>query len=393
MIWINRECSDRIVAAARTRPAVLLTGMRQAGKSSLLKHLFPDAVYVTLDDIMMAREANENPEFFLNRFSGEKRVVIDEIQYAPGLLRDLKIRIDSERQLRGKWILTGSQRFSLMSQAGESLAGRISVLELPTLSAQELLGEKIAFSLDDLIKRGGFPELWKERGLDADQFYSDYLKTYIERDVRSILKIGDLYAFQRLLQLLACRSARMLNFSELAKDASVAPNTVKTWVSVLEASGMIVTLPPYFESPGKRMIKAPKFFFSDTGLLLHILRPGRSSPIREMPIIGQIWENFVLSELIKTVPEQPGRGIYYYRDSNGVELDALLIRDNRVFALEAKSAERPDEKKLNFRKVMPLFEQKGYQTRSIVAAPVVHGRIEMERYAFINPGLERLISG
>lgn len=393
MIWIRRECSAAIVAAARTRPAVLLTGMRQAGKSSLLRHLFPEAVYVTLDDMLLAREANEQPDRFLGRFNGAQRVVIDEIQYAPGLLRDIKMRIDGDREVKGKWILAGSQRFALMSRIGESLAGRIAILELSTLSAPELLGEKMAFSLDELIKRGGFPELWAEREIDADRFHADYLKTYLERDVRTILNVGDLYGFQRFLQLLATRAAQLLNYSELARDASMAPNTVKSWISVLNASGVVALVPPYHENLGKRMIKSPKVVFTDSGLLLHLLRLGSHEALWEMPLIGQIWENFVLSELIKTLPEHSGQGLFHYRDSNGVELDALVIRGDEVFAVEAKSSERPDERKLNFHKVMPLLEKKGYRTHSIVAAPIPQGRSEWASLTIVNPGQSRLING
>ena len=390
-MWIERSCSGLLLQTLKMRPAILLTGMRQSGKSSLLKHLFPESAYVTLDDLMLAREAAENPKHFLKRFENEKQVIIDEIQYAPDLLREVKIIIDDNRESYGKWIFTGSQRFSLMSRITESLAGRVSIIELSTLCTAELKNRGIKFSVDELITRGGFPELWKNKKINSDIFFSDYLKTYIERDIRSILNIGNIGSFQKFIQLLALRSANILNFSELAKDASIAPNTAKSWISVLESSGVISTVQPYFENMGKRLIKSPKVFFSDTGLLCSLLRISSDSNLREHPLFGLIWENFTVSEIIKTVTLDPGASLHYYRDSNGVEIDALVIKNGTIFAIEAKSTERPDERKLNFNKVLPLFEKKGYKTKAIIAAPVTSVKVTLEKYSYINPGMESVL--
>lgn len=389
-MWIDRSCSDQISEAVKTRPVVLITGLRQSGKSSLLRHLFPEAVYVTLDDLMTAREAKENPKHFLKKLVKETRVIIDEIQYAPDLLRELKMIIDENRDISGQWIITGSQKFSLMNCVCESLAGRISIIELSTLSTAELKNKGINFSVEEAVQRGGFPELWKNRDLNSQFFYRDYIKTYIERDVRNILSVGDLNSFQKFIQLLALRSANMLNFSELAKDSSISPNTAKSWISVLESSGVISVVQPYFENMGKRLIKSPKVFFSDTGLLCNLLRLGSDVSIWEHPLIGQIWENYVVSEILKTVPLYPDTSVYYYRDSNGVEIDALVIRNMTIYAVEAKSAEIVNENKLNFNKVLPLFENRKYKTEAIVAAPVTQGRITLGKYTYVNPGMESI---
>jgi len=389
-MWIDRSISEKIKNATRTRPAVLVTGMRQSGKSSLLQKLFPDALYVTLDDLMLSREANENPTLFLKRFENTETAIIDEIQYAPGLLREFKILIDNNRYLKGKWILTGSQRFSLMNHVSESLAGRISIIELSTLSCEELRYSNIGFKTDDFVKRGGFPELWAYNEIDYTEYYRDYIKTYIERDVRNILNIGDLNTFQRFLQLLALRSANLMNYTELAKDASISPNTVKSWISILESSGVIITIPPFFENLGKRVIKSPKLFFSDTGLLSYLLGIKNETDIWSLPFIGHLWENFTISEILKTVDERTGEGIFYYRDSNGVEIDLILIRNNIVNALEVKSSEQPNEKKLNFNKVLPLFEKKGYKTNAIVAAPITKGKISLNEFTLVNPAMEKV---
>lgn len=390
-MWIERACSDQLLKAVKTRPAVLLTGMRQSGKSSLLKRLFPEAVYVTLDDMILAREANEKPKLFLKRFENASRVIIDEIQYAPDLLRELKIIIDENRDVYGKWVLTGSQRFSLMNNISESLAGRISIIELSTLSAVEIKNAGINTGVENLVKRGGFPELWKNSDMDSDIFFRDYLKTYIERDVRSIVNIGDLNSFQKFIQLLALRSANILNLSELAKDASISPNTAKSWVSVLESSGVISIIQPYFENIGKRLIKSPKVFFCDTGLLCNLLRINGDAGLWGNPLIGQIWENFVVCEIIKTVSMDTSANVFYYRDSNGVEIDVLVIKNNMIYAVEAKSAEKPDERKFNFDRVLPLLKKKGYKTQAIVAAPITHGRVTFEKYIYVNPGIGSII--
>ncbi|HRZ79175.1 MAG TPA: DUF4143 domain-containing protein, partial [bacterium] len=248
----------------------------------------------------------------------------------------------------------------------------------------------INFSVEEAVQRGGFPELWKNRDLNSQFFYRDYIKTYIERDVRNILSVGDLNSFQKFIQLLALRSANMLNFSELAKDSSISPNTAKSWISVLESSGVISVVQPYFENMGKRLIKSPKVFFSDTGLLCNLLRLGSDVSIWEHPLIGQIWENYVVSEILKTVPLYPDTSVYYYRDSNGVEIDALVIRNMTIYAVEAKSAEIVNENKLNFNKVLPLFENRKYKTEAIVAAPVTQGRITLGKYTYVNPGMESI---
>ena len=201
-MWIERDYSDKIKEAVNTRPVVLLTGVRQAGKSSLLQRLFTDAEYVTLDRIILAEEAEENPTLFLDRFKNQ--VIIDEIQYAPSLFRDLKITVDENRNIKGKWILTGSQQFILMRHVSESLAGRVRILNLGTLSARELNRTNLLKNKRDLLWKGGFPELWAEK-LDAKEFYEDYIQTYLERDLKQILNVTSLRDFRRFLSMLAIR--------------------------------------------------------------------------------------------------------------------------------------------------------------------------------------------
>ncbi|HSA33281.1 MAG TPA: ATP-binding protein [bacterium] len=392
MRWIDRLAKGAIEKAVAQRPAVLVTGIRQSGKTSLLRRIFPDAAYVTLDNISLAREAAESPAAFIERWKGESRVIIDEIQYAPVILRELKMAIDEGRSQKGKWILTGSQRFSLMSEVTESLAGRIAIVELGTLSARELREAAVPLSLTRLIFRGGFPELWGDETLDAASFYADYLKTYIERDVRSILRVGDLRDFQRFMRALAVRCGSLLNLSDLSRDVGIALNTVKSWLSVLEASGVIVLLSPFSENIGKRLIKAPKLYFADTGLAVSLMGIDDAELLSKHPHLGALWENLVIVELIKAGGGVPGQDLFYYRDSNGTEIDALLVKVKRLRAFEIKTATLPDERKLNFKSVVPLLREKGYAAEAIVAAPVREGTLTFRDYTMINPLMRDLVA-
>ena len=378
-MWIERDYSAIIKEAVKTRPVVLLTGMRQAGKSSLLQRLFKDAEYVTLDRIVLAAEAEENPTVFLGRF--QNQVIIDEIQYAPSLFRDLKIKIDQHRDIKGKWILTGSQQFILMQHISESLAGRVRILHLGTLSANELNRTDLLINKRDLLWKGGFPELWAER-LVAKGFFDDYIQTYLERDLKQILNVTNLRDFRRFLIMLAIRVGQLLNYSEISKEVGVAVNTIKAWVNALEISGLIVLLPPYYNNLGKRLIKAPKLYFCDNGLVCALLNIDSLDTLEKSIHLGNIWENFVLSEYLKE-GFVAGRDIFYFRDTNGVEIDFVVEKKGEVFLIEAKHSERPNPAKLNFRKVAPLFKEEVY---SVVACGVEEkGLITLKDFSIYNP--------
>lgn len=378
-MWIERDYTDKIKEAVKSRPVILLTGVRQAGKSSLLQRLFKDAEYVTLDRITLAEEAEENPTLFLERFKNQ--VIIDEIQYAPSLFRDLKIKVDENRNLKGKWILTGSQQFILMQHISESLAGRVRILTLGTLSAEELNRTNLLKNKRDLLWKGGFPEIWAEK-LDAKEFYEDYIQTYLERDLKQILNVNSLRDFRRFLLLLATRVGQLLNYSELSKEIGVAVNTIKAWVNALEVSGLIILLPPYYNNLGKRLIKAPKLYFCDSGLISALLNIDSLDTLEKSPHLGNIWENFVMTEFLKN-GFVTGKDIFYFRDTNGVEIDFVIEKKGEVFLVEAKHSERPNPSKLNFKKIAPLFKEK---VVSIVACGVHEkGSIALKDYFIYNP--------
>ena len=378
-MWIERDYSDKIKEAVKTRPVVLLTGVRQAGKSSLLQRLFTDAEYVTLDRIILAEEAEENPTLFLDRFKNQ--VIIDEIQYAPSLFRDLKITVDENRNIKGKWILTGSQQFILMRHVSESLAGRVRILNLGTLSARELNRTNLLKNKRDLLWKGGFPELWAEK-LDAKEFFEDYIQTYLERDLKRILNVTNLRDFRRFLSMLAIRVGQLLNYSEISKEVGVAVNTIKAWVNALEVSGLIILLPPYYNNLGKRLIKAPKLYFCDNGLVTALLNIDSLDTLEKSLHLGNIWENFVLSEHLKD-GFVAGKDIFYFRDTNGVEIDFVIEKKGEVFLVEAKNSERPKSGKLNFSKIAPLFRQ---SVKSVVACGVEEkGIVSLKEYSLYNP--------
>lgn len=378
-MWINRNDTEKILDAVNTRPVVLLTGVRQAGKSSLLQKLFKDAGYVTLDKVLMAEEASVNPSKFLNRF--KKQVIIDKIQYAPSLFRELKIRIDEERHVKGKWILTGSQQFTLMKGISESLAGRARILNLHTLSANEINQAGLLKDRNDLLWKGGFPEIWAQN-LEANEFFDDYIQTYLERDLKQILDVSNLRDFRRFLMLLSTRVGQLVNYTELSKGIGVTGNTIKAWISSLEASGLIFLLPPYYNNLGKRLIKSPKLYFCDNGLVSALLNISSLQALENSPHLGNIWENFVFTEFIKE-GFSPGKNLFFFCDQNAVEIDFILEKDGQIYLIEAKKNERPRAEKLNFSKIAPLFKT---SVKSMVACNAdEQGEISLKDYSLYNP--------
>jgi predicted AAA+ superfamily ATPase len=378
-MWIERNYSVKIKEAVQSRPVVLLTGIRQAGKSSLLQKLLSDADYITLDRMLIAEEAEENPSVFLSRF--KKQVIIDEIQYAPSLFRDLKIKVDENRNIKGKWILTGSQQFILMQHASESLAGRIRILNLGTLSATELNRTSLLRNRMDLLWKGGFPELWAEN-LNPKEFYEDYIQTYLERDLRQILNVTNLRDFRRFLSSLAIRTGQLMNYSEIAKEAGLAVNTIKAWVSALETSGIIILLPPYYHNLGKRLIKAPKLYFCDNGLITSLLNIASLEALEHSIYMGNIWENFVFSEYLKE-GFIAGKDIFYFRDSNGIEIDFVVEKEGETYLIEAKYTERPKPDKLHLIKIARLFNR---PVNPLVACNIDEsGVVALKAYSAYNP--------
>jgi uncharacterized protein len=338
-MWISRDLEARLQQSARTRPVVVLTGARQTGKTSTLIRLFPQHRFVSLDLPTEAEQAEKEPDAFLRRH--QPPVIIDEVQYAPALFRHLKVSVDANRRAYGRFLLTGSQKFTLMKGVSESLAGRADIVELETLSLAEIRSARSRTGLETAIVRGGFPELYANPEINTAAFYNSYLATYLERDVRSLANVGSLRDFERFLRACALRSANLLNKADLARDVGIAPSTANEWLSVLVASGQIVLLEPWFSNRTKSIVKSPKLYLADTGLLCALLNIRSEEDLGQSPAVGAVWETFVFAQL-RHRERRAGRtgGLFFWRDRTR-EVDFVVDLAGRVELFEAKWTELP----------------------------------------------------
>ncbi len=318
---------------------MVLTGARQTGKTSTLRRLFPRHAFVSLDLPTEAEQAEKEPGAFLRRHPAP--AIIDEVQYAPALFRRLKVAVDANRSRAGQFLLTGSQKFTLMKGVSESLAGRADIAELETLSLAEILNALPRTDVEDAIVRGGFPELHANPEIDPVAFYNSYLATYLERDVRALANVGSLRDFERFLRSCALRSANLLNKADLARDIGIAPSTANQWLSVLEASGQIVLLEPWFSNRTKSIIKSPKLYLADTGVLCALLNIHSVDALRRSPAAGAVWETFVFAQL-RHRERRAGRArsLFFWRDRTR-EVDFVVEAGGRLELFEAKWTELP----------------------------------------------------
>lgn len=353
----QREIAPAVSRLAAHFPAVVVTGARQAGKTTLLTRLFPDYRYVSLDLPQQAQLAEEDPRSFLERHPPP--LLVDEVQYAPRLFRYLKIEIDRNRDANGQFILTGSQKFSLMKEVADSLAGRCGVLELEGLSIEELgdvfHDREEREGIASVLVRGFMPQLWKDPDLRPADYFSSYQATYLERDVRQLLNVSSLRDFDRFMRASAVRSGQLLNKTELAKEVGVSNKTATEWLNVLEASNQITLLEPWFTNVGKRLTKTPKLYFNDVGLLCFLLGLNQAS-VSDSYLIGAIWETFLFAELRKYLTATaPEASIWFYRDQSR-EVDFVIEKDGRLTLADAKWKELPGSR--DFRQplaVQPLL--------------------------------------
>jgi len=334
---IERNLEPRLRAAATHYPIVTLTGPRQSGKTTLCRQVFADKPYVSLEASDAREYALRDPRGFLKEHIGG--AIFDEIQRAPDLLSYLQGEVDADRA-PGRFVLTGSQHFGLLQSISQSLAGRTAVLNLLPLSWDEVL--RFPTPPADLFQAlwtGSCPAI-HDRGVPVQDWLSDYVTTYVERDVRQVLNVVDLVDFQRYLRLAAGRSSQLFNAAGLAADVGVAANTASAWLSVLETSFLTYRLPPFFTNVGQRLIKAPKVHLIDSGLLCTLLGIQSPEQLRLHPLRGAIFESWVAAELSKVVAASPLHpSLWFYRDRKGLEADALLQSGPHVTILETKSAE------------------------------------------------------
>ena len=328
MRFIPRALAPTLLTAAKTLPAVVLTGPRRAGKTTLLRRLFPNARYVLLEDPDVQSRARSDPRGLLEELRAP--VLFDEIQHAPDLLAYVRTRIDQNPRRYGQWLFTGSQEAPLMRGVSESMAGRAAILQLLPLSLSET--DRVT------LLSGGFPEALA-RPKTRDLWFSSYVQTYLERDLRSITNVRDLGAFRRFLALVATRHGQLLNKTDLAAPLGVSVPTIGEWLAVLELTGQIILVPPYFENLGKRIVKSPKLYLVDSGLACHLLGVRSMAELERSPFMGPIFEGFVASEILKSqVNSGRRKEIYHFRDQQGLEVDFLVpSQDGKLSLIECKA--------------------------------------------------------
>lgn len=337
---ISRMISTKILKLKQKYPVISITGPRQSGKTSLAQELFPDYTYYNLENLDSLSLAKDDPRSFLKIGSGE-RMIIDEVQKFPDLLSYIQVEVDT-RKIDGQFVTTGSQNFSLAEGISQSLAGRVANFTLLPLAYSEIRRSKYSALFSDskqTILRGFYPRPLV-KNIQPKDFYRDYVSTYVERDVRQVKNIGDLSVFQKFLQLLAGRVGQLINFSSLANDVGVNYKTIKSWISILEASYIVYTLRPYYENFGKRVTKSPKVYFYDVGLLCHLLKINSVNELETHYAYGQIFENFVITEVYKHMFNlRKNEQIYFWRDSNGHEVDAIIDQSENKYGIEIKAGQ------------------------------------------------------
>ena len=377
MRYIPRHLGNELEAAASAFPALILTGPRRAGKTTLLRHTFPEAAYHLLEDPDLVARFRADPRSFVDEV--DPPVILDEIQRVPELLNYLRTRIDAHPERAGQWFLTGSQEAPLMQGVTESMAGRAAIFQLLPLSR----GESDRVSL----LGGGFPEALAKPDVRRTWFRS-YVQTYLERDVRTVTAIRDLATFRRFLALLASRCGQLLNKTDIAAPLGVSVPTVTSWLSVLEITSQVLLVPPYYENFGKRLVKSPKIYFADSGLACHLLGIETEDALSRSPFLGPLFEGFVASEIVKhQLNNGHGKSLYFFRDRQGLEVDFLLDQGNRRLALiEAKATRTPRPSD-----AAPLLRLDRAIEGHDVSRYVVHRPVRGERqFTTLAPGVRAL---
>lgn len=364
-MYIKRHLENQITKASKYYPVVMVCGARQVGKSTLLNHLREDdRNYVSLDDMNARRLAENDPTLFFETYG--LPILIDEFQRVPSILLEIK-RIVDKKALNGEpneglfW-LTGSQKFKMMNNVSDSLAGRIAVFDLSSLSNSEIIGNDANLFRPDIdsikariqrakkqnihqvykrIFQGGMPKI-NTTDIDRERYYSDYVNTYLERDIKELSQVGKLNEFYDFLVFMAARTSQQLKYSEIANAIGISAPTAKEWVSILERSGIIYILKPYYSNISKRLVKTPKMYFLDTGLAAYLCRWPNAETLERGAMDGAFLETYVVSEIVKSYFNAGKRpDLYYYRDIDGKEIDLLIIEGNNIYPIEIKKSSNP----------------------------------------------------
>lgn len=334
---IKRQAETVLLDLAKGYPILAITGPRQAGKTTLAQSTFPGKRYVSLEDLDEREFADQDPRGFLARFPDG--AILDEAQRCPNLFSYLQTRVDAEKRM-GLFVLTGSQQFGLMSNITQTLAGRVGLIQLLPFSLQELQdADTPILSLDDVLWRGMYPPIY-DRNLAPEKWFANYVMTYIERDVRQVLEVQNLSLFQRFIKMCAARVGQLINMSSLAIDCGVSHNTIRSWLSVLEAGYVVFLLQPHHQNFGKRLVKTPKLYFYDTGLAAFLLGIRDAEHLSIHSARSSLFENLVVSELLKQRYNQGlASNLYFWRNNTGDEVDVVIELGEKLMPMEIKSGQ------------------------------------------------------
>lgn len=379
MRYINRSAEEIVKKQEKMFKTILVTGARQVGKTTMLKNIKPDIKYITLDDMILNQSAIEEPNLFFK--SNPPPIIIDKIQYAPNLLRNIKMVVD-ESEEKGMFFLTGSQQFNLMNDVSESLAGRVGILNLLGLSLREIKGVKfnkpfipteqylkdrakheVQISYEEIwnvIHKGGMPALYQEES-DVEMFYAMYVSTYIERDVRKLTQVGDTLSFLKFMTALASRIGQLLNLESIASEIGISVPTATRWLSILQASNIIYILEPYYNNIMKRAIKTPKIYFLDTGLVAYLTKWKNKDVLETGTMAGNFFENFVIVEIIKSYYNagELRPPLYFYRDKEKREIDLIIEENGKLHPIEIKKSANPSKDMIKNFKVLEKVKDVG----------------------------------
>ena len=336
MGYFPRNIEAKLKDLAKSYPVLVISGPRQSGKSTLVKHLFPKHLYVNLENIDQRMMAKNDPRGFLEKFN-KNSVIIDEIQQVPLLFSYIQGIVD-ERKQKAQFVLTGSSSFDLLEGISQSLAGRAAIFQLLPLCLKEFISHKKSLSLEEVLFSGGYPSIHFDHQPICD-WYQDYCQNYLERDVRRITAVKDLGTFQLFLKMCAARCGQVINYSSFANDCGITPNTAKEWINILEASFIVFKLNPYYKNYSKRLIKSPKLYFYDTGIVCSLLGITSSETLITHSVRGGIFESWIISEIKKqffnihrTAP------LYYWKNHRGIEIDLVIEKLEQLITLEIKSS-------------------------------------------------------
>ena len=336
-MYIPRDIVESLNRLRTKFPILAVTGPRQSGKTTLLRHLFPDYQYVTLENPDIRERALSDPNGFLNTYS--QRVIFDEVQQVPQLFSYLQGKVDNDKQM-GQYVLSGSQNFQLLQSITQSLAGRVALFKLMPFSFHELEeGNLLDMHWHEAAFKGFYPALY-DRNIDPTDFYRNYVETYLERDVRQLVNVRDLRQFRLFLKYCAGHVGQMLNLQKIANEVGISQPTAQSWLSVLETSYIVFTMPPYYRNFNKRLVKAPKLYFYDTGLVCYLLEMTRPNDLVNYYQRGAIFENLLIAELNKhQFHTYQKNDFYFWRDSNDLEVDVLFEETGNLKIAEIKSSE------------------------------------------------------